>query len=66
MLLINVLGIRKNKDDTFSVLVAENGENIVYSADSPYISTLVSRYMVEGKWYSIVDFVYDKAKGVDK
>ena len=62
----NVLGIRKNKDDTFSVLVAENGENIVYSADSPYISTLVSRYMVEGKWYSIVDFVYDKAKGVDK
>lgn len=46
--------------------MAENGENIVYSADSPYISTLVSRYMVDGKWYSIVDFVYDKAKGVDK
>ena len=60
----NVLGIKKNKDDTFSVLVAENNENIVYKAESHYISNVVSNHMVEGKWYSIVDFVYDKAKGI--
>lgn len=60
----NVLGIRKNKDNTFSVLVSENNKNIVYKAESYYISTFVSQHMVEGKWYSIVDFVYDKAEGI--
>ena len=60
----NVIGVKKVDDNTFNILVAEKDGNKLYTTDYTYISYDVSCQMIAGRWYSIVDFIYDKAKRV--
>ena len=60
----NVIGVKKVDDNTFNVLVAEKDGNKLYTTDYTYISYDVSSQMIVGRWYSTIDFIYNKAKAL--
>lgn len=57
-----VFGIKKNKDNTFTILRHDNGKVSECNRGSYYCNKEMSEQMTVNKWYSIVDLVYDKAK----
>lgn len=57
-----VFGIKKNKDNTFTILRHDNGKVSECNRGSYYCNKEISEQMIVNKWYSIVDLVYDKAK----
>lgn len=57
-----VFGIKKNKDNTFTILRHDNGKVSECNIGSYYCNKEMSEQMTVNKWYSIVDLVYDKAK----
>lgn len=54
----------KVDDNTFNVLVAEKDGNKLYTTDYTYINYDVSCQMIVGRWYSMIDFIYNKAKAL--
>ena len=60
----NVIGVKKIDDNSFAVLVTEKDGNKLYPTDYTYISYDVSSQMIVGRWYSTIDFVYNKAKAL--
>lgn len=60
----NVIGVKKVDDNTFNVLVVEKDGNKLYTTDCTYISYDVSSQMIVGRWYSTIDFIYNKAKAL--
>lgn len=60
----NVIGIKKVDDNVFNVLVTEKDGNKLYTTDYAYISYDVSSQMIVGRWYSTIDFIYNKAKAL--
>ena len=60
----NVIGVKKVDDNTFNVLVVEKDGNKLYTTDYTYISYDVSSQMIVGRWYSTIDFIYNKAKAL--
>lgn len=57
-----IFGIKKNKDNKFTILRYDNGKVNECNRDSYYCNKEISEQMAVDKWYSIVDLVYDKAK----
>ncbi len=57
-----VFGIKKNKDNTFTVLKYNKGEVSEDSRGRYYCPQPVCDQMIIDHWYSITDLVYDKAK----
>lgn len=60
----NVIGVKKVDDNSFAVLVTEKDGNKLYTTDYTYISYDVSSQMIVGRWYSTIDFIYNKAKAL--
>ena len=60
----NVIGVKKVDDNTFNILVSEKDGNKLYTTDYTYISYDVSSQMIVGRWYSTIDFIYNKAKAL--
>ena len=60
----NVIEVKKIDDNSFAVLVTEKDGNKLYTTDYTYISYEVSSQMIVGRWYSTIDFVYNKAKAL--
>lgn len=54
----SVIGVKKVDDNAFNVLVAEKDGTKLYTTDYTYINYIV------GRWYSTIDFIYDKAKAL--
>lgn len=60
----NVIGVKKIDDNSFAVLVTEKDGNKLYTTDYTYISYDVSSQMIVGRWYSTIDFIYNRAKAL--
>lgn len=60
----NVIGVKKIDGNSFAVLVTEKDGNKLYTTDYTYISYDVSSQMIVGRWYSTIDFIYNKAKAL--
>lgn len=57
-----IFGIKKNKDNTFTVLKYNKGEVSEDDRGRYYCPQPVCDQMIIDHWYSITDLVYDKAK----
>ena len=57
-----VFGIKRNKDNKFTILRHDNGKVSECNRDSHYCNKEIFEQMAVDKWYSITDLVYDKAK----